>query len=130
MRTELLLKFVFEASHSLADYEVPHPHIWKLEVAVEGKAIEGRIIDIVVLRTRIQKLVDLLNSTFLNENSRVGAAVREFPTCETLSQFFHREIKDILHEEFLPKNPSILLSSITVAICEMDHTEMGAVRLS
>jgi 6-pyruvoyl-tetrahydropterin synthase len=129
VKTELLLKFIFEASHSLADYEVPHPHLWILKLAVGGRPIQGRIIDIVRLRARIDQLIQGLKLTYLNDNPTVSDEVREFPTCETLSQYFYGQIQALLAHDFAPANPSVALTSVTIAICEMDGTEMGAARL-
>jgi 6-pyruvoyl-tetrahydropterin synthase len=129
MKSELILKFRFEASHSLSGYETPHPHLWDLEITVGGQPIEGRIVDIVTLRKRIETLVDEIRSTYLNENQRVTENVREFPTCETLSHFFYKELQTVLMNEFQPSNPSICLTNILVAILEMNGVEMGAARL-
>ena len=130
MKTELLLKFVFEATHSLADYEEPHPHIWKLKVGISGDAIGGRILDIVKLRASAQSRVDRLVGTNLNENPIVYDSVREFPTCETLSVYFFREFQNMLNQEFLASNPSVKLSVVEVAICDMAQFELGAIRLT
>jgi 6-pyruvoyl-tetrahydropterin synthase len=129
MKTELILKFAFEASHSLSDYEIPHPHLWKLEVVVGGKPLQGMIIDLVKLRTEMEDLLSRVKMTYLNENSIVGDDVRKFPTCETLSQFFFKELNQILAEKFIAKNPSIQVMSVMVAICGMDNDELGAARL-
>ncbi len=129
MKTELILKFTFEASHSLAGFETPHPHLWKLEVAIQGQPVKGRIIDMVTLRERLQALIDQLKGTYLNESTRVDEQVKKFPTCETLSLFFSKELQEILKVEFFNQNPTVHLSSVQVAICDMDGTEMGAVRL-
>jgi 6-pyruvoyl-tetrahydropterin synthase len=128
MKTELLLKFVFEASHSLEGYEVVHPHIWRLELGLTGEPIRGRIVDIVDLRKGIQKRLDYLVRTNLNENPFVSGEVRSFPTCETLSQYFLEDIEDLVKHDFAPQNASIQVSSVLVAICDMDGTETGAVR--
>lgn len=130
MKAELLLKFAFEASHSLGGYETPHPHLWRLEITVGGDPIEGRIIDIVQLRTGIQREINALEKTFLNDHPKVSPEVRQFPTCETLSHFFATTLEGILQREFLPSNPTAHLISVLVAICDLDGTEAGAVRLS
>ena len=128
MKIELLLKFPFEASHSLAGYEEPHPHLWRLEAGITGKMIEGKIVDMISLRSSIQKVLEPLILTYLNENIFVSPDVRKFPTCESLCEFFSTEINRVLLHEFQFQNPSIQLSSILVAICEMDGTETGAVK--
>jgi 6-pyruvoyl-tetrahydropterin synthase len=130
MKTELLLKFNFEASHSLEGFETPHPHLWRLEFAVEGESIQGRIIDLVHLRERVDQLIMPLKLTYLNENLFVTSEVRKYPTCETLSEYFSHHLQVILQHEYYPHNASIRLTSVLVAICEMDGTEMGAVRRS
>ncbi len=129
MKTELILKFGFEASHSLTDYEIPHPHLWRLEVSLTGQPIEGRIADIPILRNQIQLLVDELSTTYLNDNSKVSANVREFPTCETLSEFFYQKLNALLQKQFCQKNPTIQLVSVMIAILNMENEEQGAVKL-
>lgn len=133
MKAELILKFEFEASHSLSGYEVPHPHFWRLEVVVGGipqqNWMEGRIIDIVELRTQIEKRVNPLRLSYLNDNPHVSAEVRKFPTCETLSQFFCDELQQVLTTDFIETHPSVCLNSVMIAICDMDRVEMGAVRV-
>lgn len=130
MKTELLLKFKFEASHSLEGFETPHPHIWNLEIAIEGKPIQGRIIDMVALRERVEQLINPLKLTYLNENLFATVEVRRFPTCETLSEHFADQIQSILKQEYMVHNPTVRLNSVLVEICEMDGSETGAVRRS
>ncbi len=129
MQSELVLKFQFEASHSLAGYEAPHSHIWKLEIAVGGKVISGKIVDMIEVRVQVEKLIEELKSTYLNENPVVGDLVRRAPTCETLGQFFSDRFCGILDAQFRPANPSIHLISVMVTICSVDATEIGGVRL-
>ncbi len=132
MKTELILKFTFEASHALdwVNFEIPHPHIWRLEFSIAGNPLNGRLVDLAHLRVRVQSLLECLGSTFLNTNLRVDDSVRLTPTCETLSVFFKNELQLILDAEFLSLNPSIRLESVLVAICEMNGTEQGAIKLS
>ncbi len=130
MKQELLLQFQFEASHSLSGYETPHPHLWKIKVAIEGKPIQGRIIDLVVLRNRIQQLMDSLDQTDLNDCNGVSAQVNEFPTCETLAPFFYDKIQEILEKNFLPFSPSVRLTCVEVGLCDLLGVELGAIRLT
>ena len=129
MRSELLLKFEFEASHSLADYETPHSHLWKLEIAVGGQVINGKIVDMMEVRNQVEQLIEELKATYLNENPSVGDVVRKAPTCETLGQFFSIRLRDILDTEFSRGNPSIHLISVLVIICTVEGFEIGGVRL-
>ena len=130
MKMELVLKFDFISSHSLKGHETPHPHLWWLEFALSGAPIDGKIIDIVELRERVLELVRPLNHVYLNDFSGVSPEVREFPTCETLSVFFHDRLQFMISEHFIDKNPSVKISSLSVSLCEMDGREMGAIRLT
>jgi 6-pyruvoyl-tetrahydropterin synthase len=130
MQSELILKFEFEASHSLENYEEPHFHLWKLEIAVGGQVVSGKIVDMMEVRNQVERIIDELKATYLNENPSVGDAVRKAPTCETLGQFFSVRLRDVLDNEFSEENPSIHLISVMVTICTMDATEIGGVRLS
>jgi 6-pyruvoyl-tetrahydropterin synthase len=130
MKTELIVKFSFEASHSLFDYEIPHPHIWRLEVSILGVPVESRIIDIVKLRGEIDSILAGIKSTYLNENNLINSEARFSPTCETLCPYFFSRIENLLETQFVQSNPSAKLSSVSIAICEMDGSEMGAVKLT
>lgn len=58
-----------KASHSLAGYEIPHFHLWKVEVEF-SKALplkEDRLIDLVFLKTKIDELLLPLQGRYLNE---------------------------------------------------------------
>jgi len=129
MKMELVLKFDFIASHSLQGHETPHPHIWWLEFSLAGDPIQGKIIDIVELREEVGEMITPLRNTYLNDFSGVTPAVREFPTCETLSVFFYHRLQAVIAKRFLSQNPSLKISSLSVALCEMDGREMGAVRI-
>ncbi len=130
MKSELIVKFQFIASHSLEGYETPHPHRWQLEVVVSGVPKNGKIIDMFKFRDQIQELIQPLESQYLNDCPLVSPEIREFPTCETLCNFFQHEMSQRILMSYTKENPSLRLSSITVALCEMDGTETGAVRLS
>lgn len=130
MNTQLILKFEFVASHSLLGYEVPHPHIWKLETVISGKPIAGKILDIMALRELFQGALTAVAGSYLNENPAAGAAVMEVPTCETLCEYFFSKFNSILKADFIKGNPTVQLSSVTVGICGMDGVETGAVKLT
>jgi len=129
MRSELILKFEFEASHSLAGYETPHSHLWKLEIAVGGQVISGKIVDMMEMRIHVEQLILGLKATYLNENPSVGEAVQKAPTCETLGQFLGIEIQNILASKFRSDNPSIHLVSTYVTLCTVEGLEIGGVKL-
>ncbi len=130
MKTDLIAKFQFLASHSLAGYEIPHAHLWRLEITLSGEPKNGKIIDLIAFRENVQELIAPLESQYLNNCSAVTTQVREFPTCETLSVFFHEKIRHLTVHSFSLENPSIYLQSTLIAICAIDGTETGAVRIS
>jgi 6-pyruvoyl-tetrahydropterin synthase len=129
MRSELILKFQFEASHSLAGYEAPHSHLWKLELVMGGQVIDGKIVDMIEARNQIEKLIDPLRGTYLNENPIVGTAVQKSPTCETLNLYFSERFGEVLEVQFKSENSTLHLASVMVTICSPDGIEMGGVRL-
>ncbi len=129
MKIELLVKFQFIASHSLAGHEAPHPHRWNLEVVISGEPHEGKVVDMILFRSKILDLVQPLESQYLNESTLVTPAVRQFPTCETLSIYFMEKLKNTVLPSLLTHNPTVLFSSIQVGLCGMDGVETGAVRL-
>ncbi len=129
MTTELLLKFEFLASHSLSVREQPHPHLWRMEVVLSGEPREGMIVNLPEVRTAFEAVVASLSQTFLNENPLLDASAKATPTCETLSAYFFHRFEDVLHCQFLVKNPTVKLKSVQVAICEPDGFEWGAAKL-
>lgn len=126
---ELLLKFEFLASHSLSVREIPHPHLWRLEVVLLGEPREGMIVNLPEVRTAFEMIIALLSQTFLNENPLLDASAKASPTCETLCAYFFRQFEERLNCQFLSQNPTLKLKSVQVAICEPDGFEWGAARL-
>ncbi len=126
--TELVLKFRFVATHSLAQYEKPHDHIWGVEVSLTGQERDGMIVDLVKARALVDELIAPLVETDLNQNSVLGSDCRRAPTCETLSQHFVSALKGPAIDPLLALNPSVRLRYVMVSLSELDGTEMGAVR--
>jgi 6-pyruvoyl-tetrahydropterin synthase len=127
-RPELILSFMFSASHTLSGYETPHAHFWTLQLAVSGEIVGGMIVDMVKLRSGVQALITPLEGMYLNDLSLLDTSSRAAPTCETLSAYFSDRLKDLLSREFLDVNPSLNLEWTAIAIHELDKTEMGRVR--
>jgi 6-pyruvoyl-tetrahydropterin synthase len=125
---ELILNFMFRASHTLSGYETPHPHYWTLEFAVSGEIVRGMIVDMAVLRSKVSALIEPLKDKYLNDLSLLDPATQATPTCETLSAYFSDRLRDLLTREFSPSNPSVNLAWTAIAIHEEDKTEMGRVR--
>lgn len=129
MKSELILKFVFEASHSLLGYETPHPHLWRLEVSLTGQPLGGKIVDIVQARDAILKKITPIQKTYLNSNALLDSSTQQAPTCETLSQYFWNQLTHLVETLFHKENPTTVLNSVAIAICNMDGEETGLVRL-
>jgi 6-pyruvoyl-tetrahydropterin synthase len=127
-QAELILKFMFRAAHSLADYEKPHFHYWTVEAAISGEIRNGMIVDMAVLRTKLQTLISPLEGKYLNDVTTLAPAAQKAPTCETLGSHFATLISTELNSTFSPLNPSVHLLWISVAIHEEDKVEMGAVK--
>jgi 6-pyruvoyl-tetrahydropterin synthase len=127
-QAELILKFMFRASHSLSGYEKPHFHYWTLQFAVRGEIRDGMITDMTVLRSKTQALIDPLEGKYLNDNSSLSAEARATPTCETLSAHFVEQLRALIAKDFTLVNPTVRLAWTSIAIHEEDKTEMGAVR--
>jgi 6-pyruvoyl-tetrahydropterin synthase len=133
---ELILKFMFRASHSLGGYEKPHFHYWTLEVAITGEIRNGMIVDMAKLRTQLQTLITPLEGKYLNDLNQfdsdgtpiLAPAAQSAPTCETLGAHFAAKISTVLQTHFTPLNSTVRLAWISVAIHEEDKTEMGAVK--
>lgn len=126
---QLILKFKFDASHSLEGHELPHSHLWELVATVSGRPIQGRIIDLVEFRSSVSNLVDVLKGTYLNTNRSASRDVQEFPTCEALCGHFYTEIHAVLEKLFIPHNPTLVLESTQIALFDAFNEEMGAARL-
>jgi 6-pyruvoyl-tetrahydropterin synthase len=127
-RPELILSFMFRASHKLSGYETPHPHYWTLQFAVSGEIVGGMIVDMTRIRAGVQSLITPLEDKYLNDSSVLDPAARAAPTCETLSAYFSDRLKDLLKREFIGAHPSLNLEWTAIAIHEEDKTEMGRVR--
>lgn len=129
MKTELILKFDFTASHSLENFEKPHPHIWRVEVGVTGEPIKGKIIDMFELRATFESVIAPLKDAYLNESKVLDPNASKFPTCETLSAYFYGKFEEMINSRLRSMNPTLKIKSVMVALCEMDGTERGAARL-
>ncbi len=128
VRTELCLKFEFCASHSLSVREVPHEHLWRVDVHLAGETRAGMILNLPDVRRAFEDVLAPLRNTFLNENTHLPAEAQAAPTCETLSAFLFNAFHERLATDFLSANPTVQLVSVEVAICEPDGFEWGSVK--
>jgi 6-pyruvoyl-tetrahydropterin synthase len=127
MKTELILKFEWRASHSLSRYEKEHPHLWELRFAISGDPQkDGMIVDLVTVRTFVDALIAPLREIFLNHASPLtGDEAQLNPTCETLSSYFLGQLDRKLLSELRRGNPTIRFTWLEVAIFEIHGKEAG-----
>ncbi len=106
------------ASHSLAGFETPHFHLWKITVAfVVPFPLQGdRVIDLVNVKTELDGILDPLKGAYLN------TALQLSPTSENLCAWVWERISAQVSE---PK-----LYSVRVSLCNLEGVPMGAATLS
>jgi len=87
----LRVKAHFDAAHKLENYQGKcsrvHGHRWTVEVFVIGDKLNktGLLVDFSVLKSKLEKIVEKLDHSFLNDIKEIGN-----PTAENLSRFiFH-----------------------------------------
>jgi len=96
----LRVETTFAAAHRVVESsgkcENLHGHTFKVELFVLGKNKEqnGMVIDFALLKEALQKVVDRLDHTYLNENSELGN-----PTSENIAEYVFGELKKTLSEE-------------------------------
>jgi 6-pyruvoyl-tetrahydropterin synthase len=117
-QVELTVYSDFKASHSLTGFEVPHLHLWKLELTFRSvlPMKSDRVLDLVALQSQVERLTSLLSGRYLNE------VLPQFsPTSEMMAQW--------VWSEFLKQDPSAPLVSVGVTICNALGVPMGAARV-
>ena len=83
----------FDAAHKLEGYKGKcsqlHGHRWKVEIFVVGEKLKnGMLVDLEVLKRRLERLIDKLDHTFLNEIKEIGN-----PTVENISRYIFENLK-------------------------------------
>ena len=129
MRTTLIIPFEFVASHSLAEFEKPHPHLWKFEARMTGELLEGRIVDLASLGKSIEDYISPYRDTYLNEAKKLPENAAQFPTCETLGAAFFALFDSEVLLPYRAKNQSLTLLSMKVSLCDLNGVSMGAALL-
>jgi 6-pyruvoyl-tetrahydropterin synthase len=108
----------FKASHSLAGFETPHFHLWK--ITVEFKASlplkTDRLIDLVLLQEALSQITAPIANTYLNDT--LGAS----PTSENMALFIWKKVM-----ERFPNDP---LDLVAVSLCDLNGESMGEATLS
>ena len=86
----------FDAAHKLVGYKGKcsnvHGHRWKVEVFVAGKKLDnlGILVDFEVIKKRLQKIVEKLDHSFLNDFEEIGN-----PTSENVSRYIFKRMNDL-----------------------------------
>jgi len=83
----------FDAAHKLEGYKGKcsqlHGHRWKVEIFVVGEKLKnGMLVDLEVLKRRLERLIDKLDHTFLNEIKEIGN-----PTVENISRYIFENLR-------------------------------------
>ena len=69
----VVVQTFFSSAHCLREYEGPcealHGHNWKVTVAVEAEKLDrlGMVIDFKVLKREVNRIIQRLDHTYLNE---------------------------------------------------------------
>lgn len=108
----------FKASHSLAGFETPHFHIWKITVEFKTQLpLKGdRLIDLVLLQNEMANITAPLDNTYLNDT--LGAS----PTSENMAAFIWKKVA--------AKFPNDPLYSVCVSLCNLHGESSGEATLS
>jgi 6-pyruvoyltetrahydropterin/6-carboxytetrahydropterin synthase len=90
----------FAAAHKVVDSsgkcENLHGHTFTVELFVVGESKEqnGMVIDFAILKAALQKVVEKLDHSYLNENSELGN-----PTSENIAEYIFGGLKKTLPAE-------------------------------
>lgn len=108
----------FKASHSLAGFETPHYHLWKIAVKFQAKfPLPGdRLVDMIAAQTELGEITAPLAGTYLNDTLGMS------PTSENMAAFLWNK----MNEKF-PGQPT---HSISVTLCTLDGEATGEAILS
>jgi 6-pyruvoyltetrahydropterin/6-carboxytetrahydropterin synthase len=97
---ELMVEKNFAAAHYLKNYngkcENMHGHNYKVQIFVKGNELDpevGYLIDFKILKKELQKVLDKIEHTTLNE-------VLDFnPTAELLAKYIYENLHENLHKK-------------------------------
>lgn len=129
MTTELIVRFKFNATHSLAPREEPHPHLWRVCAVIRGTPQHGFILDLMRVRQAFAPQIEILTGTYLNSNTSLSAEAQTTPTCEALASHFFSRLDAVMNETFRSDNPTAALFSVEVELDEPGGFEWGAAKL-
>ena len=119
----------FKASHSLAGFEIPHFHLWKITVKFQASfPLPGdRLVDMIAAQTELVEITAPLVGTYLNDSplcptSRSKRSLGMSPTSENMAAFLWKKMNE--------KFPGQPMHSISVALCTLDGEATGEAILS
>jgi len=98
-RYELTIRASFSASHHLrmpdGGVEAPHAHEWRVEVYLEGDALEpsGLLADFTVLQRSLAAVTEKLQGADLNSLPAFGG---RNPTTEAVAKYLHDHFAPLL----------------------------------
>ena len=101
---KLRIESHFDAAHKLVGYEGKcsrvHGHRWKVEVFVSGNKLDniGILVDFEVLKQKVEKTVEKLDHSFLNDFKEIGN-----PTSENISKYIFNNLRGLLNSVKLEK---------------------------
>jgi 6-pyruvoyl-tetrahydropterin synthase len=117
-RISLEVESEFRASHTLAGFEIPHFHLWKVTTQFSAALPlkEDRLIDLAYLQTVMAEILHPLQGVYLND------AFSFSPTSENMALHIWEKIASGL--------PDAPLSEVRVTLCDLEGTSTGTARVS
>lgn len=124
---ELFVQLELRAEHRLEEREERHPHTWDIEVGLRGEVREGRIISLPRAHEIFSQTLRPLVDTFLNENSWLDLASRDYPTCENLGIYlFHAFGQDLERAGIL----DVQVTTVRMGVKEATGIKLGYASLT
>ena len=107
----------FKASHSLAGFETPHFHLWKLALGFTAPfpLADDRVLDLVFLQKTLDEVIASLAGTYLNQSLGMS------PTSENVCVWINDKISK--------KLPTAPLTFVRVTLCDLAGEAMGCATL-
>ncbi len=114
---ELTVFGSFRASHSLAGFETPHFHLWKVEAtfASEWPLSNDRLIDLVFLQATLDRVFSVVEGGHLNSIFAFS------PTSENLTDWIWSRLMEEL--------PGAPLVEVAVSLSDLSGKVSGRARL-